>query len=134
LPLVDDLVALNTSLGVTAHERVRLDIAAPVYLASRGLDGAQGVLMGDVRLASMITVLAPSDTPAPLAIAVVPWLDLPTGADARFLGQSRLSGGALVAGSAEIEALTLTANVGSQFNPSIERGNLTGADGLIAGL
>ena len=134
LQVVDNLVGLNLAGGGVVHERVRLDLSAPLYLTSVGLDGTGGTALGDVRLGGMVVALTEDDTDGRLTVGVVPWLDLPTGPDERFLGQANIAGGMLAAASTQVDTLTFTGNLGMQFNPALTQANLTGSDTLLAAL
>lgn len=134
-----NVLALNLSAGVVLHERVRLDVAAPVFLTSTGLgDASNGAAFGDLRLSSMVVLLAPERSDDPLAggglgLGIVPWLDLPSGKTDAFLGAGGVAGGVLAAATYELGRLTLTANAGVQVNPDTDLENLKGADQLLWG-
>ena len=130
--IVDNLVALNLSAGFTAHERVRLDVRMPVYFASFGPDGYQGVDTGVLRLSSMILAVVPGEDGG-LGFGFVPWIDLPTGTES-LLNTAKVAGGGKLALTHEGEALTINANLGVQFNPDAQLGNIGGDDMLVAGL
>ena len=134
LQVVDNLVGLNLAGGGVVHERVRLDLSAPLYLSSVGLDGSGSTALGDVRLGGMVVALTEDDTDGLLTVGIVPWLDLPTGPDERFLGQAGIAGGMLAAASTQVDTLTFTGNLGMQFNSALAQANLTGSDTLLAAL
>jgi outer membrane protein OmpA-like peptidoglycan-associated protein len=137
LPLVDNLVALNVSAGVALHERIRLDVKAPVYGVSTGTDlQAQPPAMGDLRLGATVLGVAPAHVVGGggPGFGVFAHVDVPTGNTDRFLGQGKLAGGLGVAGTVELPTTTLTAHVGTQFNPTADLANVQGSDRVVAGL
>lgn len=129
--IVDNLVALNTGLGVSAHERLRLELSAPLFLAVTGRDGPEGVAVGDLRLGATGTLLDARDG---LGLALRPWIDLPTGPHERFLGQGSVAGGVAGVVTVEADALSVSADFGAQLNPKLQRANLTGSDALLIGV
>lgn len=132
--VLDDLFALNTSVGIAPADRFRLDMAAPIYFASTGLaDQAQGAALGDFRLTALVNALQPKDTGG-VGLGLSPWLDLPFGDSTEFLGNRALAGGVRAASTVEIDRVTISGDLGMQFNPTIALGNLTGADSLLAGV
>jgi hypothetical protein len=114
---LDNLMALNASGGVAVNERLRLDLSAPLYFASTGVDGgSQGAGLGDVRAAAMVSVLSPGEDGG-VGFGVVPFLDLPLGDPEAYLGSGGLGGGAKFALTAELSQLTVTADVGFSAAP-----------------
>ncbi len=130
---LSQLVAVDLSVAFTAHERVRLEAALPLFLASFGESGEpRGTDPGDLRLATLLNLLSPEATG--VGFGLYPFLDLPTGASASYLGQRTVAGGALAVATLERGKLTGTANFGAQFNPTVADLNLSGADTLLVGL
>jgi len=138
VPLVDNLVGLNISAGVAAHERVRFDALLPVYGLTTGADlTSQGPTVGDLRLATMLVGVRPDHVPGGggPGLGLVGFLDLPTGNTGRFLGQQGVGGGAKLALTFETDQVTLTGDVGGEFDQAIEGfANVQGSDNLVAGL
>lgn len=132
---LDDLVALNIAAGVAAHDHVRLDVVAPVYILSRGFDQYQQVGIGNVRVSTTVIAIRPVHVVGGggLGVGFTGHVDLPTGDPARFLGNNGVAGGLTAAGTYEIEAFTATAALGMQVNPSVDLANLSNADALFAG-
>lgn len=137
VPVIDDLLVANLSTGVAAHERLRLELGAPVYgFSTDATQSLQPPAFGDLRAG--VTVLAVS--PAHVeggggpGLGLFGHVDVPTGPPRRFLGQGRLAGGVGAAGVVELPGTTLTAHVGAQINPAVEGASLAGADRLVAGL
>ena len=134
IPFVDDLVAANLSVGSVAHERARIDVAVPIYLASIGPEGQRGVGVGDVRLGGLFLLAVPESEERGVGLGLSPFLDIPTGDESAFLGQPNLAGGAVASVSGGVEQLTLTVNSGLQFNPSVDLENLRGSDTVLVGI
>lgn len=146
VPVVDNLVAMNVSAGVALHERIRLDVKAPVYgLTTDAALAIQPPAMGDLRLGATVLAVAPAHVVGGggPGLGLFAHLDVPTGNTDRFLGQGRLAGGADLAATAELPTTTITAHVGAQFNPGVDpaalarQGNasaLLGSDRLVTGL
>lgn len=132
-PALDNLWALNLSLGYAPNALLRFDVAAPMYLSSVGLDGNQGAALGDLRLAAMVSPLRVSEDGG-LGVGISPFLDLPTGQVETFRGDTGLGGGVRVAATGQADALSLTANAGLRFRPAIDVDNLNGADEIELGL
>jgi outer membrane protein OmpA-like peptidoglycan-associated protein len=133
-PYLDNLFALNLSLGVALHERFRLDASVPLVFTSSGNDGPQGVGLSDPRLTAMIALVRPAEHDLGFGLGLAPYIDLPIGAKAQFLGDSGLGGGGVLAGSYALEKVTLGADVGLAFRPALTLDNLNGSDGLVYGL
>ncbi len=131
--VLDHILAANVSIGGALHERIRLDALVPLFFTSTGPDGGQGVGFGDIRLTGMGGILLPEDTGG-WGLAVVPWLDLPSGVDQEYLGQRAVAGGGVIAATREWSRVTATANVGAQLNPSVEIRNIVNADAVLAGI
>jgi len=132
--VIDNLVALNLSAGVAVHDRVRIDVAAPMYLASSTDGQSTGAALGDVRLGVYTPIVQTLPRQAGgLGLGIAPYLVLPTGDDSRFLGQKGLTGGIDLGVTYELEMLTLTGSVGPRFNPEVSASNQQGQDQLVAG-
>jgi hypothetical protein len=134
IPFVDDLVAANLSVGSVAHERVRIDASAPVYLGSVGPEGQRGPGFGDVRLGGLLLLVAPPEEERGFGLGLSPFLDIPTGDEGAFLGQSGLAGGAIGSVTGGFQRLTLTVNSGFQVNPAVDLENLMGSDTVLVGI
>ncbi len=132
--VIDSLVAFNLSAGVAVHDRVRLDVAVPMYLAATSDGQATGAGIGDIRLAAYSPIVQTKPRAAGgFGLGVSPYLVLPTGDETQFLGQGGLTGGFDVSVTYELEALTFTGSAGPRFNPAVNLNNQLGADQLIAG-
>lgn len=140
-PVVDNLVALNVSAGVALHERIRVDVLAPVFLVSTGAFGeqqqaARGPAMGDVRARAMIVAVRPEPVfdGGGVGFGIIGNLDLPSGTPSRSLGAGGIAGGGELALSYEWAPVTLSGSAGVQFNPEAELGAGGTTDTLLAGL
>jgi outer membrane protein OmpA-like peptidoglycan-associated protein len=132
--VLDDVFALNTSLGWAMIDQVRFDASLPLLFTSAGLDGDQGVGVGDLRLSAMIAPIQPDDDGG-LGVGLVPYLDVPVGDSTEFVGDGTLTGGAKIAATYELERFTLGAEVGTDFGPTLAAlENLSGSDRLVTGL
>jgi len=134
--ILDNLVTLNVSAGVSFHERFRLDVAFPVYFASFDSQGEyQGFDFGDIRLTGMVPILMPNDDDEGFGLGVVGRFDIPSGAKRDFLGNRTVSGGLDVALTyAHRGGFTLSASGGLQFYPKINLDNLFGSDTFRGGI
>lgn len=133
-PALDNLFVLNLSGGYAPMRRLRVDVYAPIFLSSVGEEGApQGFAFGDMRVSAMGAILQPG-VEGGFGLGVVPFVVLPTGAPKKFLGNGGVAGGGSVAATYERQKLTVGAELGLQFNPGIEAGNLTNPDRLTVGL
>ncbi|MEZ4318978.1 MAG: OmpA family protein [Myxococcota bacterium] len=136
-PIVDDLVGGQISIGGAFHERLRMDLLAPVYFTSLGPDGREGPTMGDVRVSTLVNLLAPEDVQSGaggFGIGLVGHLDLPSGDADRFLGRGTAAGGGRVAATWEFPVATITADAGVEGSPAIDLGNLQGGPYATGGL
>lgn len=134
-PVLDDLLAANLSAGFALHDRVRLDVGLPLYLSSSGADGSpQGFAPGDLHLAAFVALIRPADADVPgTGLGLVPFVDVPTGDEALYLGQSGPGGGAKLTGGWSGREVAMGIEVGASFEPEIAVGNLRGADRLLLG-
>lgn len=132
--ILSDVFAFNLSGGVAVLNWLRVDLALPLYLSTTGTEQApEGLGLGDARLSFMGAILRPDEgSPGGFGLGIVPFVDLPLGAPARFIGQGGLAFGGKLAATYELEKLTLGADLGAQFNPEIELDNLTNSDRLVA--
>jgi len=113
--VLDDIFAMNMSIGYAPIDRVRIFMGAPIYIDSSSETTAGGGGFGDLRLGGQVAFITED---GPFQAGFVPWLDLPSGDETRYLGNSKLAGGAAVAGSAEAGPVTFSGDVGMQFDPT----------------
>jgi len=88
-PVVGSLFGVGLSGSAPVHRRVDVGLSAPVWLATDGLD--RGAALGDLHLWVPVRVV----DRGPVRLAAVPFGRLPTGPDARYLGDP--AGGGLLA-------------------------------------
>lgn len=134
-PLLDDVVTLDLAAGLSLARFLRIDVGAPVYLASVGEGGApQGVAMGDVRVAALATLVAPDGAkPVSFGLALRPHLDVPAGDDTTYLGAGGFAGGGVIALSLDAGPVALGVDGGVQVNPAIDLYNLSDPNQLLLG-
>ncbi len=129
-PLLGDLFGVNLLATGAPHERVAVAMNLPVWFTSQTLDGPQGAAFGDLRLSVPVgLILADRDG---LAVSVVPFFDLPTGSEARFLGNQGVGGGALGAVGLGWDRFTVDGNLGVALAPALDLENLGGGANLVA--
>ena len=129
-PLLSQLFGVNLLVSGAPHERVAVAMNLPVWLTSQTLDGPQGAAFGDLRVSVPVgLILADRDG---LAVSVVPFLDLPTGSEARFLGNLGVGGGALGAVGLGWGRFTVDGNLGVALAPTLDLENLGGGANLVA--
>lgn len=131
-PQLDDLFALNTSLGFAVHDRLRLSAALPFYFQSIGPGGVQSSAFGDTRLEIFASLLAPEhvlEGGGP-GLGVGGALDLPTGPEDQLLGLPGVAGTLFTAATYELDVLTVSADLGLRLAPTVE--GLTGYQGGTA--
>jgi len=131
--VLNHLTTGNLAMGVTLHDRVRLDVGMPLYIYGQGIGGeALGTRIGDVRIASMVALVRPSnEVGGGLGLGLVPWVDLPTGDDQAYLGNAGVGGGGALGLTYEFDKLTLSGHLGYQAKPNITAYNIEGADSLL---
>lgn len=129
--VIASLMALNLSGGWAPTDWLRLDLTAPLYLTSTGT-ASQGASAGDLRVSAVFAPLQPRDNGG-IGLGLVPFLVVPTGSSAAFLGQQGLTGGASAVATAELSDLTLSGEVAMLFQPAVELDNLNGSDAIALG-
>lgn len=133
----DNIVAGNISFGVAPHERVRLDVVAPVYLLAWGAEGAlDGPAAGDVRSSVMVVPIRPSTltTGKGFGLGLVGFLDLPLGPAERSFGRGALAGGGRLAWTGELPRVTFSGDFGVELNPDLSASDPGGTDSFDASL
>ena len=104
-PVVGSLFGAQLAARANVHRRLELGLSAPVWLAAQGV--ADGAAAGDMHLWAPVRIV----DRGPAAVAVVPFVRVPTGADARYLGDP-FGGGGLVSVGLDGERLFAHADVG----------------------
>lgn len=131
-PLVDHLVGANLTGQYALAERVSAGFTLPVWLGAAGVEARGGPTTGDLALWVPVGLLLPEDDGG-FALSVALFADAPTGNGSRLLGDQRLGLGALVAGGADIGAVTVGANLGLEGTGAEAYENLTGGGAIRFG-
>lgn len=124
-PLLDDLVGMNLGASYGLSSRAAVAVALPTWIRSSGLDGGQGPALGDLQVWVPVALLLPEGGEG-LGVSAVPWVELPTGAAARGLGDAGFGAGALLAGSLTTGPIALTGNAGFERRAWSTFANVTG--------
>ncbi len=135
--LLDNLFGLNLGLHAGLHERVGVALSMPVWFTSVGSAGPQGVGLGDARITAPIGLVLPelsAGAGGAFGLSVVPFVDLPVGANGKFLGAGGFGGGGLLSAGWTSGDLQLALNAGVGSNPAAAYQNLNGAAHLLFGL
>ena len=121
LVVIDDMAAANLSAFFTIHKRIGVGMTLPLWLTTTGrdeedlLDPGLPPATGDMHLWVPINIRSPWADGTGFGLSIVPWADLPTGAEARLLGEPGIGGGALLAGGLGVGKLRLVANGGAGY-------------------
>ena len=129
---LDNVVGLDLAGGVAPIDRVRIDLAVPIFAASGGSFGSGGPAFGDLTAAAMVVPLT-FGTDDEGGIGFRPWVALPTGASGRYLGSRGLRGGADASVTGAFGPWTLTGSGGLAFNGAVESFNIEGSDSVVLG-
>ena len=133
--LVGSSFATHLAGGYNILGQVRLDLDIPIYPYVGGADNpASGAAIGDIRLQGVVPLIEGED--APLGVAIIPLITLPSGNTETFTGSAGVGGGLTVAaGLRPVEALALVANAGIYGTPKDALGGtLAFGSGLALGL
>ncbi len=125
-PVLDDVMALNFNVGWAPVRFVRLDVGLPLFVSSVGTAGANGFAAGDLRVAA--TLGWSKEEQRGFGVALVPFVTVPMGGDAAFLGESGVSAGGDVTLGFHGDRFLAAAGAGYAYKPDITLDNLTGAD------
>lgn len=130
IAVIEQLSTANLVAAFSPIERVRIDVAAPLYLA--GFD-AGGLFAGpgDVRVGAAIGLVAPKGFVPGVLVEPTAWL--PTGVEERNVGSPDPAGGVVVSVGHDWRALGWTANVGLRGGPATEVRNLQVGSGPMFG-
>ncbi|MFN7145389.1 MAG: OmpA family protein, partial [Myxococcota bacterium] len=134
-PVVADSFAARVAAGYTLLGVVRLGLDLPIYPYVGGPAGTDwnGVSIGDARLRGVVRIPLPED--APVSLAVVPMLSLPTGNVETYTGAGGVSGGlGAAAGYRVTDAVDLVANLGFRAAPGSALGEQVIGSSLDMGL
>ncbi len=132
--LVDDLFTMNLGGSWAPHERLALGAAFPLFLSGWGPDGPLGFAVGDLRLSAAGGLVLPDAAGRGFGLSLVPYVDLPTGAEAVNLGRTGAGGGLILPVGLAGPRLALTANLGAGVDPALDLYDLNGGPHGIVGL
>jgi outer membrane protein OmpA-like peptidoglycan-associated protein len=124
--LLDDVLALNLNAQGSFHEQFSIAVSAPIWLATSGVGGPQGAGLGDLRVALPVTAYVNDTDSRRFRLGLVPSVDLPTGNQLEFTGNSGVALGALATGSYGSERWLASVNLGSEALPSVDFENVRG--------
>jgi len=111
--LLDEVYGVNLGARYALHERLGLSLVAPVWMAAAGEVGAGGPALGDVHLWLPVgLILNDPDTAEGFGLSAVPYLDLPTGASSRFLGDTAVNLGVVGVVGYGLGVLSMRGNLG----------------------
>ncbi|MBI4196414.1 MAG: hypothetical protein HY539_01180 [Deltaproteobacteria bacterium] len=116
-PVVRDLIGAHLSAAVGILDWLEVGINPNIALYEKFFDpvtGAQSsrIRLGDTRVGARIRLLSKEDYP--IGIALIPFIDLPTGSGASYVGNNSFAGGGLFALETRRieERLTFAMNLG----------------------
>lgn len=135
LPVLDNAFGVQLGGGYAVHDRVRLDLALPLYLASiHQNETSQGIGAGAARLGAMVGIIQPEDTSlgGGFGLGFIPWVDIPMGTPEQWVQHPGWASGTNLAATYETEKLTVSAEAGLAFIPREVEGEFTAGDGLNA--
>lgn len=138
-PLIDDLFGVNLGVALSPARRLQLQASMPVWaLVEDDLGNVQQAL-GDLRISAPVTLIAPPK-PEPgeqgyvgpevtgpeggggegVTLAVIPFVDVPTGDDEMYLGSGQFTGGGVAALGVGGEAWQIFATGGAEVTPEVD--------------
>lgn len=133
--IVGSTHGLHLNMGAVVHERVRVDVAAPLFFNAMNERGSgTHAALGDIRLTGLVELLVPEAEDDGLGLGVVARLSLPSGEDRAGLGDPSVRFEPSLAMSWASGPLSVAANAGFDLRQSIEeRGGLTNPSRFTAG-
>ena len=135
---LDDIFALNASLGVAPVDFLRFDLSVPLFFTSKGGDENHGVDLSDMRLSAMVGLIRPKVREGTkgggFGLGLIPFMDIPTGDSSQFVGDGGLGGGIKAAATYEAGPVTVTGDVGTRFGKGVDVVNVHTGSALTAGL
>lgn len=143
--ILDNVLGVHLGAGVAVHDRVRVDLAMPLYLVSitetnqdtsQAITSSQGLGAGDLRVNATLALIRPEDTSlgGGFGLALNPWLDAPVGTDDQYFSHPGWGGGGTLAATYETETMTYTAEAGLAAFPRELPGEFGIGDNLVAGV
>lgn len=135
--LLDNAFGANLGASFGAHPRFGVTVTMPLWFTSSGYDPVtkvnevSGLALGDMRLAVPIGLKLPDPGVEGFGFSLVPFADLPTGNQDRFLGSEDASAGAIVATGYTDTDFHLTANLGFEALKRTELRNIASGPTLL---
>lgn len=131
--VLSDSFATRLGVGYNVGAQVRLDLDLPIYpyLGASNTDRS-GFSIGDLRLGALFPVVTRED--APVGVAILPMLNLPTGDAYKRTGSGFGAGLVLAAGVTPSEKVFIDANLGAVASPAAALGEFAFGSNLLAGL
>lgn len=135
--LLDNAFGANLGASFGAHPRFAVTATMPLWFTSSGYDSVthvnevSGLALGDLRLAVPIGLKLPDPGVEGFGFSVVPFADLPTGNQDRFLGAEDASAGAILATGYTDVKFHLTGNLGFEAQRRTEFRNLGSGPTLL---
>ena len=129
--LVSNLSTANIAMSGSLGARTRLEAVVPVHAYGVGPTGSFAA-MGDMRLGAVVPAWSPAGIRPGLAIAPSVWI--PTGNEARMVGNPGLSAGGVVTVAQELGRLGWVANVGARAGRFEPERNLRSGAGPLFGV
>lgn len=137
-PLLEHLVGLNLSSHLAFHERVSLGLGLPVWFAAFDQNGPAGAAISDMKVSVPIGLVLPKteadDPDGGFGLSLIPFMNLPTGREGRFLGDGGVGGGGILAASYGWRDLLIAGHVGTEYAPSASYVNLRGGTRVLTAL
>lgn len=134
-PLLDDVITARLGARYAISDRVSVGLTLPVVLSHKLFLGGNGASpnLGDAELSAPIALFRSSAGQNRSAIAVVPTLRLPTGAQNQYLGDDGPGGSLVVSASAASGRFDATINLGADVRLFEGEANVQPGPGLIGG-
>lgn len=116
---LQDLVAFDLAGGFAPIDRVRIDLAMPVYLSSADATTRGGPVPGDLHSSLLIAVLEPDDSGG-FGIGLTGALDAPTGTPERWLGTDGPAASFGLATTLELGPIAFSWTAGGRIAPNTD--------------
>jgi outer membrane protein OmpA-like peptidoglycan-associated protein len=127
-PVLDTVFGANLGGSVAIGPRFGIAASLPIWFGATGASGSAPGL-GDLELWAPVILLDEQQERRRYTVSVVPTVSLPTGANARYLGDP-FGGGALVSGAAGFGPLAVSLDAG--MTATLATGDADWAGGLRA--
>ncbi|MBW2258021.1 MAG: hypothetical protein JRI25_25935, partial [Deltaproteobacteria bacterium] len=130
-PLIRHALGARLSVGWAAHSRISLAADLPVRWNLAGREHALGPALGDASLWASFDVV---DSHHGFALAVAPYLQVPTGARDKYTGAGTVRGGGLATARVRGTWWSFTAEMGLGSEPAVPSLELSGGAAGRAGV